>query len=189
MPHDYEWQAEQYRLGRCANCATSSLQRAIERVKVRMSEYEKGCKVLIAWDNHYECSDCARIEAANEILQDLEGLATSGDELIHTQPLDPAIAQALNEDFGELYEPITPAPALVGEPQPEMVFDATKSLERTGHPRPAPVPQSLRVCGKCGHRATINGVCQVGTGTKHPITGYKAICGCRCTFPELVAEG
>ena len=38
-------------------------------------------------------------------------------------------------------------------------------------------------CVKCGHRATIDGVCQVGTGPTHPVTGYKAICGCKCEFP------
>lgn len=41
-----------------------------------------------------------------------------------------------------------------------------------------------QVCRKCGHRATINGVCQVGTGEPHPVTGYKAICGCKCSFVE-----
>lgn len=51
----------------------------------------------------------------------------------------------------------------------------------------SPAPAEPKICVKCGHRATIDGVCQVGTGAPHPVTGYKAICGCKCEFAAPVA--
>lgn len=38
-------------------------------------------------------------------------------------------------------------------------------------------------CVVCGHRATINGFCQVGVdGRPLDVHGYRQKCGCRCVF-------
>lgn len=43
-------------------------------------------------------------------------------------------------------------------------------------------------CVKCGHRATIDGRCQVGVGEPDAVTGYKPFCGCNCEFAAASAE-
>lgn len=58
---------------------------------------------------------------------------------------------------------------------------AFKSAATTPSPETA-VGGEAKKCVKCGHRATVNGICQVGTGEPHSVTGYKAICGCKCEF-------